>query len=123
MTYKLIEILYERGTHEDNAVILENVVDEFQEKFNKLADKWTQDVEGMSSTIEMTKHPVYQEIINMGEAVIPLMLKDLSQNPIYWLPALRQITQENPVHPEQRGKIKLMADAWLSWGKEKGYIV
>ena len=106
-----------------DAAILENGEDEIQEKFHKLANQWTQDVEDMSSTVEMTKHPAYQEIINMGQAIIPLMLKDLSHNPLYWLPALRQITQENPVHPEQRGKIKQMADAWLNWGKEKGYIV
>ena len=114
----LIAIVYDPDT-----AILGNEENEIQEKFHELADQWTQDVEGMSSTVEMVKHPVYQEIINMGQAVIPLMLKDLSHNPLYWLPALRQITQENPVQPEQRGKIKQMADAWLNWGKEKGYIV
>ncbi len=120
MTYKLFSIAI---VDDPDATTLENRADEIQEKFHKLAEQWTQDVEGMSSTVEMTKHPVYQEIINMGQSVIPLMLKDLRQNPIYWLPALRQITQENPVLPEQRGKIKQMAEAWLNWGKEKGYIV
>lgn len=92
-------------------------------KFTNLASEWTQAVEGMSSTVEMTKHPSYQEIINMGQAVIPFLLEDLHQNPLYWLPALRQITQENPVLPEQRGKIKQMAEAWLNWGRQKGYII
>jgi hypothetical protein len=92
------------------------------EKFVELASQWTQDVEGMSSTVEMAKHPAYQEIVSMGQAVIPFLLEDLSQNPLYWLPALRQITQENPVLPEQRGKIKQMAEAWLNWGRQKGYI-
>jgi len=92
------------------------------EKFVELASQWTQDVEGMSSTVEMAKHPAYQKIISMGQAVIPFLLEDLRQNPLYWLPALRQITQENPVLPEQRGKIKQMAEAWLNWGRRKGYI-
>ncbi len=96
--------------------------EEIGEKFAVLASQWTQAVAGMSSTVEMAKHPAYQEIISMGEAVIPFLLADLSQNPLYWLPALRQITQENPVPPSQRGKVKQMASAWLNWGREKGYI-
>jgi hypothetical protein len=94
-----------------------------QEKFNTLATQFIEDTAGMSSTVEMVKHPAYQEIIKIGEPIVPLLLKDLQQNPLYWLAALRQITQENPVKPEQRGKIKQMAEAWLNWGQEKGYIV
>jgi len=96
---------------------------ELKEEFTNLASQWIQEVEGMSSTVEMSKHPAYQKIVSMGQAVIPLLLEDLRQNPIYWLPALRQITQENPVQPEQRGKVKQMAEAWLNWGKQHGYIV
>jgi len=105
-----------------DAAILENEENEIQEKFHELADQWTQDVEGMSSTVEISKHPIYQEIINMGKSVIPFMLQDLTQNPLYWLTALRQITQENPVQPEHKGKIKLMAEDWLNWGKKQGYV-
>lgn len=95
---------------------------ETRKKFTDLASRWIQEVEGLSSTVEMAKHPLYQEIIEMGQEVIPLLLEDLEQNPLYWLPALRQITQENPVLPEQRGKVKQMAEAWLNWGRQKGYI-
>jgi hypothetical protein len=105
-----------------DTAILENEENEIQEKFHELADQWTQDVEGMSSTVEMSKHPIYQEIINMGKSVIPFLLQDLTQNPLYWLTALRQITQENPVQPEHKGKIKLMAEDWLNWGKKQGYV-
>ena len=65
----------------------------------------------MSSTVEMAKHPAYQKIVKMGKAVVPFLLEDLRQNPLYWLPALRQITQQNPVQPEQRGKITQIAEA------------
>jgi hypothetical protein len=97
--------------------------EEVKKEFTKLAAQWTQAVEGMSSTVEMVKHPAYQQIVSMGQSVVPFLLEDLRQNPIYWLPALRQITQQNPVPPEQRGKIKQMAEAWLTWGKQEGYIV
>ncbi|OIP70474.1 MAG: hypothetical protein AUK48_13680 [Oscillatoriales cyanobacterium CG2_30_44_21] len=97
--------------------------EEVKAEFTNLASQWTQDVEGMSSTVEMVKHPAYQKIVSMGQVVVPLLLEDLRQNPLYWLPALRQITNYNPVQPEQRGKIKQMAEAWLNWGKQQGYIV
>ena len=128
MTYKLFEIPSESGSHADilwadpDTAILENEENEIQEKFHELADQWTQDVEGMSSTVEISKHPIYQEIINMGKSVIPFLLQDLAKNPLYWLTALRQITQENPVQPEHKGKIKLMAEDWLNWGKKQGYV-
>jgi hypothetical protein len=96
--------------------------EEVKKEFINLANQWIQAVEGMSSTVEMSKHPAYQKIVNMGQAVIPFLLEDLRQSPLYWLPALRQITQENPIQLEQRGKIKPMAEAWLNWGKQKGYI-
>lgn len=97
--------------------------DEIKEQFTNLASQWIQDVQRMSSTVQMTKHPAFQKIVSLGQPVIPLLLEDLPHNPIYWIPALRQITQENPVKPEQRGKIKQMAEAWLNWGRQKGYLV
>lgn len=126
MTYKLFEIPDENGSHTDideTLEIKEYNPEEAKEEFVNLASQWIQDVEGMSSTVEMVKHPAYQKIVSMGQVVVPFLLEDLRQNPIYWLPALRQITQQNPVKPEQRGKIKQMAEAWLNWGKQEGYIV
>ena len=121
MTYKLLKIPSESGNHTD-LESEEYTAEEIQAEFTDLASQWIQSVEGMSSTVEMAKHPTYQKIVSMGEVVIPFLLEDLRQNPLYWLPALRQITQQNPVQPEQRGKIKQMAEAWLNWGKQEGYI-
>ena len=106
-----------------NPEIKESRVDTVKEEFTNLASQWVHDVEGMSSTVEMVKHSAYQKIVSMGKVVVPFLLEDLRQNPLYWLPALRQITQQNPVQPEQRGKVKQMAEAWLNWGKQEGYIV
>ncbi len=94
---------------------------EIARKFSVLADKWETEVAGMSSTAKMSQHPAYQEIIQMGTEIVPLLLKELKQNPLYWLSALQEITGENPIKPEQRGRIKQMATAWLEWGKERGY--
>jgi hypothetical protein len=94
---------------------------ELAEKFYSLASQWQSDVEGMSSTAQMSQHPAYQEIISMGTKVVPLLLRELKQNPLYWLLALSEITGENPIKPEQRGRVKQMAEAWIEWGKNQGY--
>ncbi|MGB8689563.1 MAG: hypothetical protein WCD53_19790 [Microcoleus sp.] len=56
-----------------------------------------------------------------GRPVVPLILRDLEQKPDHWFWALRAITGDNPVKSEQRGRMKLMAQAWIQWGKENGY--
>ncbi|MCP2728333.1 hypothetical protein [Limnofasciculus baicalensis] len=96
---------------------------EITNKFYTLASQWQSEVEGISSTAQMSQHPAYQEIISMGTKIVPLLLSELKQNPLYWLSALREITGSNPIKPEQRGRVKQMADAWLEWGKNQGYAI
>ncbi len=125
MTSKLFDLAADSIIHVDKP---SNYIDDIsdrdllQKKFHNLASQWIKEIADISSTVEMAKHPIYQEIINMGKPVIPFMLEDLSQNPLYWLMALRQITQENPVQPRHKGKIKQMAEDWLNWGRKNGYV-
>jgi hypothetical protein len=57
----------------------------------------------------------------MGEAVVPLLLRDLETSRRHWFAALHAITGADPVPDTDAGKIPEMAKAWLRWGKEKGY--
>ncbi len=102
-----------------NAEISPEIVD----KFYALASDWEEDVAGQSSTAQMSQHPAYQEIISMGTQILPLLLSELKKNPVYWLSALSVITGENPIKPEQRGRIKQMASAWIEWGRNQGYAI
>jgi hypothetical protein len=36
---------------------------------------------------------------------------------------LSAITGENPIKPEQRGRVKQMASAWIDWGRNQGYAI
>ena len=67
-------------------------------------------------------HPAYQQIIGMGKTAIPLILFEMMAKPGHWFWALKSITGEDPVSPEQRGDVNEMTQAWLRWGKEKRYI-
>jgi hypothetical protein len=68
-------------------------------------------------------HPAYQEIIGMGERVVPLLLAELRREPDDWFWALHAITGANPVPAARGGSLPAMAEAWIQWGVEKGYKV
>lgn len=92
-------------------------------KFLKLKDQWEAETSILSSDTEIAMHPAYQQIIGMGTNAIPLILSEMKKKPGHWFWALKSITGEDPVLPEQRGRVKEMTEAWLRWGREKGYPV
>lgn len=63
-------------------------------------------------------HSAYQQIIGMGSDVIPMLLRELERNSGRWFWALKSITREDPVTPEQQGKTKEMIESWLNWGRK-----
>ncbi len=91
------------------------------QKFTTLAARWRAETAWTSSVSQTVMHPAYQEIIGMGRDVVPYLLQALAQQPEHWFWALRAITGEDPVRPEQRGQIDAMTQAWLQWGREHGY--
>jgi len=97
-------------------------LNETENEFNKLAAEWKNDRRATSSTTALSMHPAYQLIIGMGEKALPFIFADLQRGLDHWFWALRAITRENPVSPENRGNMQEMANAWLSWGREKGYV-
>lgn len=90
-------------------------------EFEALASQWYDETGGYSFIVEKTSHPAYQKIIDMGQPVVHLLLRELERNPAHWFKALRTITGANPVEPEQRGRMRQMAASWLKWGREHGY--
>jgi hypothetical protein len=92
-----------------------------EERFRRLEAVWNAETAYLSSPTAIVEHPAFQEIIGMGEAVVPLMLRDLTERPRLWVWALPEITGVNPVPPSDRGKIARMTEAWLRWGHANGY--
>jgi len=92
-----------------------------EERFRRLEAIWDAETAYLSSYTDIVEHPAFQEIIRMGPAVVPLMLLDLEEQPRLWVWALPVITGANPVPPDDAGKIAKMSEAWLRWGRERGY--
>jgi putative addiction module CopG family antidote len=91
-------------------------------RFRELADEWRATRPRGVDLTETLMHPAYQMIIGMGLPAVPHLLAELANKPDHWFWALHVITKENPVPPESEGNLKQMADAWLRWGRERGYI-
>jgi len=67
-------------------------------------------------------HPAYRQVVALGPAVVPILLRELERKPAWWLQALRELTGANPVDPGVRGNLRLMSEAWVKWGHENGLI-
>jgi hypothetical protein len=93
-----------------------------EQRFRDLAAKWKSECLLTSSTEEMAMPPAYQQIIGMGPDAVPILLEKMQREPDHWSWALRAITGENPVKPEHRGKHALIAQDWIEWGKDYGYL-
>jgi hypothetical protein len=92
-----------------------------EERFRRLERTWFDEIGYSSSPDELRAHWAFQEIVSMGDAVVPLMLRDLQERPRFWVWALRRITGADPVPVSDRGNITKMSEAWVRWGKEHGY--
>jgi hypothetical protein len=114
---KPIDVAEEPETKSADKVELETI-------FNGLAKKWKDETKGQSSVSRIVMHPSYLSIIGLGKEALPLILKDLKNEPNHWFTALRAISkvESSPVRPEDAGNIKKMTEAWLKWGKDNGYL-
>jgi hypothetical protein len=92
------------------------------DQFYALAKKWKEETKHLSSVHEMVLHPAYQQIIGMGKEALPFLLSELRWRPDHWFWALHAITGEDPVPPEEKGNIFAMAQRWVRWGAENGWV-
>lgn len=91
-------------------------------RFDELAARWREETELDSAPTSIFQHPAYREILGFGPAVLPLMFADLASHGSFWFGALRDLTGEDPVPPEDRGRIARMREHWLAWGRTRGYL-
>ncbi len=92
-----------------------------EERFHRLAAAWHRDTDFLSSMDAAESHPAYQEIIRLGPAAVPLLLRDLAENHTHWFGALEAITGVRPAPASAAGDIPRMAEAWLRWAQDNGY--
>lgn len=110
--------LSDDSSYASNAPIAETAA--LESRFRQLADQWRSDTKYFSSVSKMALHPAYQQIIGLGQQAVPLILSELQQSSDHWLWALHSITGEDPA--ERNATFGEAVEAWLEWGKLKGYL-
>ena len=90
-------------------------------RFSRLASEWKRTRNKYASGVDMFMHPAYQQIIGMGERVLPLIFEELSRELDHWFWALKAITQADPVPIEEVGNLAAMRNRWIAWATEHGY--
>jgi len=93
-----------------------------EKRFRRLESHWLKETGHLSSSTKIIGHPAFQEIIALGQAVVPLMLRDLEEKPRLWVWAFPDITGVDPVSVSDRGNIAKMSEAWVRWGRANGYF-
>jgi hypothetical protein len=91
--------------------------------FQALTEQWHWETDHLSSQTQKAMHPANQHIIGMEPAVLPLIFRELESRSGHWSWALRAITGDDPTRPEDAGKMGRMRDAWLSYARERGYLM
>ena len=91
------------------------------QQFEQLAAQWRRETGHLSLMNDIVLHRAYQQIIGMGKPAIALILQDLKKQPYHWFWALQSITGENPIQPDDQGRLAQMTEAWLEWGRQHGY--
>jgi hypothetical protein len=97
-------------------------VETVEQQVQRLLAQWRAETAVISSSTVLVSHPAYRELIALGEAALPSLFRDLEQTQDGHLSrALAEITGAQPVRPGEGGKIRLVAERWLDWGREHGY--
>jgi len=97
-----------------------NATETLEQRFRRLDAVWRKETAFQSSSTKIKNHPAFREVIGLGDAVIPLLLRDLQASPSLWVWALPEIVGADPTSPQDAGNIVKMTEAWLRWAKEHG---
>lgn len=93
-----------------------------RQKFQRLANQWREQTRALSSDSDIVANFAYHQIIGMGERALPLIFDEMQAHGGRWFWALRAITGDNPVRPEDRGNVRRMTQTWLEWARRHDYV-
>lgn len=94
-----------------------------EREFNALAEQWREETSHLSFGREA--HFAYQQIIGMGDAVLPIIFRELEVTTSDWFWALSAIARKKArrSYPRMtRGRVRKVARIWMDWGRQHGYV-
>ena len=94
--------------------------DSLETKFQSLVAEWKGDTRYEPSLVQMILHPAYQQIVGLGPKVLPLLFRELQDDPDHWFWALQAITGEDV--GRRATTVGDATERWLKWGRKHGYL-
>lgn len=100
----------------------------FSDIYHDLYSRWQNATADKGFTAhEIIENRYFQQILQLGDAAIPYILKEIQENPhasIHLVTALFLLTKDNkrpePIaNPGLESEVK---NSWIRWGKEHGYL-
>lgn len=90
--------------------------------FEIYSRKWLAATEYTSSSRQMRRSEGFSELLAMGNRLVPLVLERLDREPYpQWFILLRDVSGADPVSPQHKGLVHLMAEDWLAWGRQHNF--
>ena len=97
-----------------------------EKQFRKYADAWYEELsnDAHSSLTRMTCSLNYLHVIGLvpKRQVITLILKELQETSAPWFLALQILTGNTEVGTRHSGNFHKIAEDWIEWGFQKGYL-
>jgi len=88
-------------------------------KLDALAKIWRKSNRGKS--VINYAHYAYFQIVALGWAAVPFLLREVASGDGTWYVALQYIAGETAESLEMRGNPAAVRNAWLEWGNRNGY--
>ena len=88
---------------------------ELVREFAERVAEWKKATLHHSSTNRVRTHPTTHRLLELGPAIVPLIVDELGRSTGHWFLLLIELTGENPIPPEASGNATMMAQAWKRW--------
>ena len=84
-------------------------------QFDAVLAQWLHDIAFDSLPHEMKDHDSFQELVEGGKRVVPLIASSLRKSPSFLFLALEEIFDEDPVPENAYGNLSATVASWLQW--------
>ncbi len=93
-----------------------------RKQFEAHVTRWRQNTADLSRVQAIVADSNYLAIATLGQSALPLILVELRDRGGYWFPLLEALTGESPETDVERKTRAGMREAWLRWGRARGYL-
>ncbi len=91
-----------------------------EEQVAALLSRWEADCAHLSSSTRRRQHPALRQIVALGMAGVPALIKHHHHAPRTVEALLRQITGASPTDGCEH--VEDWQDAWMAWARSRGWM-